>query len=427
MNRGVISGIDESEEVSVVVEDRNGDSTTTTTVKVDNPTDCNKVFLIIVTGSGPFNYVIATGNTGDAFTTALDTNSGDEILQCNMATIRTNAIVSYSLSITITDTSDSTATTQTVTVTVENLVIPTSSCSCSAGNYLCDDDKTCIPKGKLCDGEQQCPDGDDEKNCFSRCAFGQIICPGTGNCANVCNNITECDRKEDEQNCAFEKEPGPSAEETEQRLRDLIRQICNEPLRIDDLERDGWMMVFRATSANGNQVYPAYANGYQTTTIKPIDMDRSYDSHYRLRQLETVWNNGLVVNKVKVGLYKNNREVGYIIFNGVGSNYTNWFQSSRIMESTWSDLTPAAMYNVFSIKGDLKNGKLNRRFFINEVYDGCNGDIGHLVIIDESKMNKCRMDKHAKTPMILYSESNSNTFWKNGLYGTADYFAVFVM
>ncbi|WAR22300.1 hypothetical protein MAR_016274, partial [Mya arenaria] len=116
-------GIDESEEVSAVVEDRNGDSTTTTTVNVDNPTDCDKVFLIIVTGSGPFNYVIATGNTGDAFTTAEDPDSGDEKLQCNMATIRTNAITSYSLSLAITDTADSTSTTKTVTVTVANLVV----------------------------------------------------------------------------------------------------------------------------------------------------------------------------------------------------------------------------------------------------------------------------------------------------------------
>ncbi|XP_052772929.1 uncharacterized protein LOC128211862 [Mya arenaria] len=124
----LISGIDESEEVSVVVEDRDGNSTTTsTTVDVDNPADCDKVFLFNATGTGPFNYVIV-GDTGDAFTTAVDTNSSNEILQCNMTAIKTNAMTSYSLSITINDTADSTSTTETVTVIVENLVIPSVAC-----------------------------------------------------------------------------------------------------------------------------------------------------------------------------------------------------------------------------------------------------------------------------------------------------------
>ncbi|WAR06968.1 hypothetical protein MAR_016926, partial [Mya arenaria] len=95
----VTIGIDESEEVSFVVEDRDGNYGTTATVDVDVSTDCDKVFLMVVTGSGQFYYDVATGNTGGAFTTAVDPDSGDEKLQCNMATIRTNAITSYNLSI----------------------------------------------------------------------------------------------------------------------------------------------------------------------------------------------------------------------------------------------------------------------------------------------------------------------------------------
>ncbi|XP_052808204.1 uncharacterized protein LOC128237055 isoform X2 [Mya arenaria] len=130
-------GIDESEEVSFVVEDRDGNYGTTATVDVDVSTDCDKVFLMVVTGSGQFYYDVATGNTGGAFTTAVDPDSGDEKLQCNMATIRTNAITSYNLSITVTDTGDSTATTKNVTVTVENLVIPRPiACAASTENGI---------------------------------------------------------------------------------------------------------------------------------------------------------------------------------------------------------------------------------------------------------------------------------------------------
>ncbi|XP_052772927.1 uncharacterized protein LOC128211861 isoform X2 [Mya arenaria] len=168
-------GIDESEEVSAVVEDRNGDSTTTTTVNVDNPTDCDKVFLIIVTGSGLFNYVIATGNIGGAFTTATDTDSGDEKLQCNMATIRTNAIASYSLSITVTDTGDSSTDTRTVTVIVENLVIPSVEC----------DQVPSVPNGSIVGGDQS-PYAEGQNVTYS-CTTGytingtaKISCNGSG-------------------------------------------------------------------------------------------------------------------------------------------------------------------------------------------------------------------------------------------------------
>ncbi|XP_052771544.1 fat-like cadherin-related tumor suppressor homolog [Mya arenaria] len=125
----LIIEIDESEEVSIVVEDRDAITGTTATVDVDNPADCDKVFLIIVTGSGSFNYVINSGNTDGAFTTDTDPDSGDEKLQCNMATITTNAITPYSLSITITDTDDASTATKTVTVTVENLVIQSANCT----------------------------------------------------------------------------------------------------------------------------------------------------------------------------------------------------------------------------------------------------------------------------------------------------------
>ncbi|XP_052807311.1 uncharacterized protein LOC128236475 [Mya arenaria] len=174
-------GIDESEEVSFVVEDRDGNSSLTATVDVDVSTDCDKVFLIVVTGTGPFNNVIATGNTGGAFTTAVDP---DEKLQCNMATIKTNAITSYNLSITITDFGDSTATTKNVTVTVKNLVIPNIGTPCTVTS----DCNTTTVAGTVCDTIMSPPVCKLALGAFctasTDCVSGAVC--GTGYTADIC-------------------------------------------------------------------------------------------------------------------------------------------------------------------------------------------------------------------------------------------------
>ncbi|KAH3725540.1 hypothetical protein DPMN_051385 [Dreissena polymorpha] len=60
-------------------------------------------------------------------------------------------------------------------------------------------------------------------------------------------------------------------------------------------------------------------------------MSRSLSNHYRDPALDT-WNN-LAIKYVKFALYKGNREVAYVIFNGSGSSNLDWFTYSRVLLS----------------------------------------------------------------------------------------------
>ncbi|KAH3787221.1 hypothetical protein DPMN_165341 [Dreissena polymorpha] len=196
------------------------------------------------------------------------------------------------------------------------------------------------------------------------------------------------------------------------------------PLRVAALEINGWNLVFRATSGNGQNVYNAWMTGQNASTTKPIDMSRTYSSHFRQDNLKATWAN-LHVTYVKFALYRDNREVGYVIFDAQGSDFTNWFAKERVVDASWSDLTKTATYNFFSIVGDTFNDE--RRFFINKLYYGCPKDIGHVAVIERDCNNcNCNMDKHPRYPQFIYADLNSADLWEKQQFGRADYMAIFV-
>ncbi|XP_052811302.1 uncharacterized protein LOC128238970 isoform X2 [Mya arenaria] len=192
-------------------------------------------------------------------------------------------------------------------------------------------------------------------------------------------------------------------------------------MTVQYLERGGWKMVFRASAGNGKSVYDAWTKGTDTTTTKPVDMARSYSSHFREANLYYRWSS-LNIKYVKFALYKDNLETAYIVFNGDGSTNTNWFNKTRVLESSWSDLTPDATYNIFSVIGDNRN---LRNFFINRKYAGCSGDIGHFVVSDGPK-GSCAMDVHVRHPQFVYSDMNSADVWERKQFQRADYLAIYV-
>ena len=57
---------------------------------------------------------------------------------------------------------------------------------------------------------------------------------------------------------------------------------------------------------------------------------------------------------MQLRLYKNGVTVSEVIFNGTDSNMNSWFSPSRILSSTWSDVTPSQTYNVFNMEGHVQ-------------------------------------------------------------------------
>ena len=149
-------------------------------------------------------------------------------------------------------------------------------------------------------------------------------------------------------------------------------------------------------------------------------MVRSLSSHYRDPALDT-WHN-LAIKYVKFALYKGNREVAYVMFNGSGSSNMDWFTSTRVLLSSWPGLTSSGLHHEFSINGATINS-INRRFLITR-YGGCENDRGHVAVIDGGP--GCEWDNHPSYPQFIYSEMNSDDFFNRRQFGLADYMAVFV-
>ena len=149
-------------------------------------------------------------------------------------------------------------------------------------------------------------------------------------------------------------------------------------------------------------------------------MERSLSSHYRDHGVDN-WSNHNI-KYVKLALYEGRSEVAYVVFNAVGSSITDWFQSTRVIASSWSDVTARGTYNVFSITGHLSH---LRRFHINKLYGGCSNDKGYLVVSD-IKGGGCQWDSHSIYPQFLYSKINSADNWEKLMFGRADILAIFV-
>jgi len=82
---------------------------------------------------------------------------------------------------------------------------------CRSVEYSClngTEVKKCIPKDFLCDGDYDCDDGQDELNCSHNndhtCEVGQVACPGVRKCISlhsVCDRVKDCGNNQDEDYC----------------------------------------------------------------------------------------------------------------------------------------------------------------------------------------------------------------------------------
>ena len=103
-------------------------------------------------------------------------------------------------------------------------------------------------------------------------------------------------------------------------------------------------------------------------------------------------------------LYKAGKAVKELRFDAQGTDKLNWFDASRLKESSWGDIETEPR-NYFSIGGDVA---LHRNFFISRHYRGCPGDEGWLVTAG----TVCDWEKHH--PMkntILYSKLATYINW----------------
>ncbi|GAB1597520.1 hypothetical protein Ahia01_000028500, partial [Argonauta hians] len=119
---------------------------------------------------------------------------------------------------------------------------------------------------------------------------------------------------------------------------------------------------------------------------------------------------------VKLVLYKEQKPVVTMVFDGRNSTITNWFTADRLKSSPWKDL-------VASSKPKFLIDAVIWEFVV--ITDGvCDTITGWLMVV---KMpSTCGWDEDSEYPHILYSDKQNKTHWSQGEPGHADGLSIFI-
>ncbi|CAH1238490.1 FBN1 [Branchiostoma lanceolatum] len=171
-----------------------------------------------------------------------------------------------------------------------------------------------------------------------------------------------------------------------------------------------WHRVFATVSGTGQSVYDAWTAG--------DGADIKHDRHPMVEQ----WGS-LALYQVKVVFeYSQSME---LIFNGQNTNKNNWFTKNRLWSSPWNDINSEPI-NYFSIEG---HADLKRRFFINRQYNGCDRDMGWLVVAEMGQSAGCNYERPptGQLPYIRVSSAGRSVNWNNDNgFITADRMVIYI-
>ncbi|XP_073685377.1 uncharacterized protein [Garra rufa] len=120
-----------------------------------------------------------------------DNTSVDLHEKCNEYLISTLLVGSFQLILSISD----------IDRVVASASLPL---KCPLGSKPCRDGKECVLYSHVCDGEKDCKDGSDERNCVRKCKKGQFQCAHGRKCIDmnlVCDGTPQCQDRSDEINC----------------------------------------------------------------------------------------------------------------------------------------------------------------------------------------------------------------------------------
>lgn len=197
------------------------------------------------------------------------------------------------------------------------------------------------------------------------------------------------------------------------------------PLYITDNSWDvyskrDWHLVFVGLKGNGVDVYDSYVNGISTVTDDVNCMTLNMTAcgqNYRSPVINS-WAS-LSITEVKYSLYKNGQEAAYAIFDGAESDAINWFSSTRLLHSSWTDALTWTPFRYFTIAGHAPT----RRFAMTAFYGNCNTDLYFTVTITGPGFG-CTYENRVAYPQFIYSSTASPSTGVNLV--DADFMAIFI-
>ena len=194
-----------------------------------------------------------------------------------------------------------------------------------------------------------------------------------------------------------------------------------------DTDGGGWTMVFKLSDGAGGDGSSLWNSGplndADVTLLNPGKSAKQYVSRFP----SNFWNvNGVTITSVRVHAYTAGMLAKFWQYDGAATTALTWFTNTRLVASSYTDL-PAGPFNYYSIAGDPGNG---RRWFINQVYNGCPSDTGWLIV--DSPADPCTWETRngAPAPRILYAPGTTLVNWESAVngntIGVAEALAVFI-
>jgi len=140
-------------------------------------------------------------------------------------------------------------------------------------------------------------------------------------------------------------------------------------------------------------------NANNSQAMAPTD---DFPGHYK-SDLSNYWDI-CSFDEVKVAIWDNGHEVANVVFDARNSDKMSWFDPSRIITSTYTDIQTASK-DLFSLQGDVSKG---REFYMSQSSNLCSGTGWFMV----STQSQCFYEgRGTAKPTFYYAPGTSATSW----------------
>ncbi|XP_069141059.1 uncharacterized protein [Argopecten irradians] len=182
-------------------------------------------------------------------------------------------------------------------------------------------------------------------------------------------------------------------------------------------ESGDWVLVFKGVTGGSTSIYDLFLGNtsYNAYVKEAQVLDNSFPDHYK-SDIINYWDD-MDITKVKVGVYVGHEERTFFEFDARGCNISNWFDRSKLINSSYTDLlltsTPVNYFSMEGHKGQTGEDHHVRRFFVNSHYDGCPNDRGWFFVYDVGSRGICLWEKDhlSEVPAVLFVSGSTSAMF----------------
>ncbi|XP_076470461.1 uncharacterized protein LOC143300575 [Babylonia areolata] len=266
-------------------------------------------------------------------------------------------------------------------------------------------------------------------------AFGPEACKGqylpwaTDNCRKTCNLCSCVDKLDNCQrygryacvghyeawardNCA--KTCGLCDHSPQQRQPTPPNPLCTVP--------SGQTLLMKAVAGAPGDVWHLWSspNTAIINSSAAVTLDSHVVSHYKSPKVNNL--DTCDFDTIKVSIYKDCVERASLTFRGGNSGREDWFSASRLISSSFGDLSPSSTSSssqpLFQLYGEPSTG---REFYVGGAGTGCSGSAWFFV----STRRTCPVESPGPKPSFLFASGHTAQPLQNGFMESGDVLAIF--